>query len=55
MQKDAIVKLMQDYDIEYDENKGHKCFCKSFLTPGNYSVKIQRWYNRTNILKCISF
>ncbi len=24
--KDAIVKLMQDYDIDYDESKGHKCF-----------------------------
>ena len=22
----AILKLMQDYDIDYDENKGHKCF-----------------------------
>ena len=24
--KEAIMKLIQDWDIDYDENKGHKCY-----------------------------
>jgi|GEM_PF-6431493 len=24
--QEAILRLMQDWDIEYDEKKGHKCY-----------------------------